>query len=121
MARRIPFFSIFAYYFISFSFTVISSTPRVLSFEERVKAQEAIEKVYFNHRIWPKENPQPKPPFEKMVSKGTIEAKVNDYLQKRSALDKFWQRTINAQQLQAQLDRMEQRTKDAQTLNELFA
>ena len=27
-----------------------------LSFEERVKAQEAIERVYYNHRVWPKEN-----------------------------------------------------------------
>jgi hypothetical protein len=27
---------------------------RPLTFEDRVKAQEAIERVYYNHRIWPK-------------------------------------------------------------------
>jgi len=31
-----------------------------LSVEDRVRAQEAIERVYYNHRIWPKENPGPK-------------------------------------------------------------
>ena len=40
---------------------------RTLTFEERVKAQEAIERVYYNHRIWPKENPGPKPPFNEMM------------------------------------------------------
>jgi hypothetical protein len=92
-----------------------------LSFEERVKAQEALERVYYNHRIWPKENPQPKPPFEKMVSKEQIEAKVTDYLKKSTALEKFWQRPIIASQLQAEMDRMAKGSKDPQTLNDLFA
>jgi hypothetical protein len=102
-----------------FSSTVFARQP--LTFEERVKAQEAIERVYYNHRIWPKENPQPKPPFEKMITKEQIEAKVNDYLKKCSALDKFWQRPIIASQLQAEMDRMAKGSKDPATLNELFA
>jgi hypothetical protein len=28
-----------------------------LSHDDRVRAQEAVERVYYNHRIWPKENP----------------------------------------------------------------
>jgi hypothetical protein len=102
-----------------FSSSVFANKP--LTHEERVKAQEAIERVYYSHRIWPKENPQPKPPFEKMVAKEQIEAKVNDYLKKCSALDQFWQRPIIASQLQAEMDRMAKGTKDATTLNELFA
>jgi hypothetical protein len=101
-----------------FSSSVFANKP--LTFEERVKAQEAIERVYYNHRIWPKENPQPKPPFEKMALKEVIEAKVTDYLKKCSALDKFWQRPIIASQLQAEMDRMAKGTKDPATLNELF-
>jgi hypothetical protein len=31
-----------------------------LSFAERVSYQRAIEDVYWRHRIWPKENPDPK-------------------------------------------------------------
>jgi hypothetical protein len=103
---------------LSFPITLFARSP--LTFEERVKAQEAIERVYYNHRIWPKENPQPKPPFEKMVTKEQIEAKVTDYLKKCSALDQFWQRPIEPKQLQAEMDRMAKGTKDPQTLNELF-
>ncbi len=104
---------------LSVSLTIMARSP--LTFEERVKAQEAIERVYYSHRIWPKENPQPKPPFEKMVSKEQIEAKVTDYLKKCSALDQFWQRPIIASQLQAEMDRMAKGSKDPATLNELFA
>ena len=92
-----------------------------LTFEERVKVQEAIERVYYNHRIWPKENPQPKPPFEQMVPGAIIEAKVADYLKKCAALDKYWQRPITAEQLQAETDRMAKQSKDPVTLRELFA
>jgi hypothetical protein len=101
-----------------FSFHLFANKP--LTFEERVKAQEAIERVYYNHRIWPKENPQPKPAFEKMVTKDQIEAKVTDYLKKSAALEKYWYRPIEANQLQAEMDRMAKGTKDPQTLNELF-
>ena len=100
------------------SFSALGREP--LTFEQRVKAQEAIEKVYYNHRIWPKENNTPKPAFEKMVSKETIEAKVTDYLKKSSALEKYWYRPITGEQLQAEMDRMAKGTKDPATLNELF-
>ena len=42
---------------------------RVLTLEERMEAQRAIERVYYNHRIWPKENPQPKPPLKRWYRK----------------------------------------------------
>ena len=103
---------------LSFSMTMLAREP--LTFEQRVKAQEAIEKVYYNHRIWPKENPGPKPPFEKMVSKETIEAKAADYLKKSAALEKYWYRPITGEQLQAEMDRIAKGTKDPATLNELF-
>ncbi len=92
-----------------------------LTFQERVKAQEAIERVYYNHRIWPRENPTPKPSFEQMVPRAMLEAKVTDYLKKSAALDEFWQRPITAEQLQAEMDRMAKGTKDPSTLKELFA
>jgi len=101
-------------------FCVNITAREPLTLEQRVKAQEAIEKVYYNHRIWPKENKSPKPAFEKMVSKETIEAKVTDYLKKSAALEKFWYRPITGEQLQAEMDRMAKGTKDPATLNELF-
>lgn len=92
-----------------------------LTFDERVKAQEAIERVYYAHRIWPKENPQPKPPFEQMVSKAQIEAKVTEYLKKCNALDRYWQRSIQPEQLQAEMERMAGQSKAHAMLKDLFA
>ena len=113
--------SIAALLFLGVLFSIPSAARSPLTFEERVKAQEAIERVYYNHRIWPKENPQPKPSFEEMVPRSVIEAKVTDYLKKCNALDKFWQRPIQPEHLQAETDRMAKCTKDPATLKELFA
>jgi hypothetical protein len=44
---------------LTFSFSLATMARAPLTFEERVKAQEAIERVYYAHRIWPKENPTP--------------------------------------------------------------
>ena len=45
------------------STAVVVIQARDLTFDERVPAQRAIEQVYWRHRIWPKENPRPKPPL----------------------------------------------------------
>ena len=43
-----------------------------LTFEERVAYQRAIEEVYWRHRIWPKERPDPKPSPDAVMSQGRI-------------------------------------------------
>jgi hypothetical protein len=102
--------------------TVVASEPsqRTLTFEDRVAAQRAIEQVYWNHRIWPKENPGPKPPLSAVMSDETIRTKVEDYLRKSNALDSWWHRPITDDQLQAELDRMATHTKDGAMLQEIF-
>ena len=97
------------------------TTQRTLSFEDRVAAQTAIEQVYWEHRIWPKENPQAKPPLSAALPDTAVRAKVADYLKKSNALDSIWHRPITAEQLQAELDRMVQSTHDPEILRELFA
>jgi len=92
-----------------------------LTFEERVKAQEALERVYYEHRVWPKENPAPKPPFEEMMPEVLLEAKVTDSLKKSAALGEFWQRPIQPEQLQAEVERIVRDTRDPDMLRELFA
>ena len=94
---------------------------KALTFEERVKAQEAIERVFYNHRIWPKENPQPKPPFEQMVPRSVIEAKVTDYLKKCAALERGRNNPIQPEELRAEVGRMKRQTQDPGTLRELFS
>jgi hypothetical protein len=94
---------------------------RDLTFEDRVKAQEAIERVYWSHRIWPKENPGPRPALSSMVSDAVIHAKVADYLRKSNALEQLWHRRITAGQLEAEIARMARETRNPSMLAELFA
>lgn len=92
-----------------------------LTLVERIKAQEAIERVYYGHRLWPKENTSPKPSFEQMVPEQEIRAKVSDALKKSAALEALWYRPITGEQLQAEMDRMVRDSKDPDLLKELFA
>ena len=49
-----------------------------------------------------------------------MEKKVADYLGNSQALEDYWQRPITAEQLQAEMDRMAQHTKQPEVLRELF-
>jgi N-acetylneuraminic acid mutarotase len=93
---------------------------RTLTFAERVAYQRAIEDVYWRHRIWPKENADPKPQLDAVMSQAQLEKKVTDYLHKSQALGEYWQRPITAEQLQAEMDRMGQHTRQPEVLQELF-
>src|SRR5947207_12050917 len=96
-------------------------SQRTLSFAERVAYQRAIEDVYWRHRIWPKERPDPKPSLDAVMSQATIEKKVQDYLRNSELLEQEWQKPITPEQLQAEMDRMAQHTKQPEVLRELFA
>ena len=95
-------------------------SKRALTFAERVVYQRAIEDVYWRHRIWPKENPYPKPSFDEVMSQAQLEKKVEDYLRSTQALQDYWQRPITAEDLQAEMDRMAKNTKQPEVLRELF-
>lgn len=95
--------------------------PRTLTFEDRVAAQKAIEQVYWNHRIWPKENPGTKPPLSAVMSDEAIRHKVEDYIRKSNALARFWQHSISGEQLQDEIDRMVKGSRDTNVLRDLFA
>jgi len=97
------------------------ASQRVLTFAERVNYQRAIEEVYWRHRIWPSERPDPKPSLDAVMPQAQLEKKVADYLRKSRALEDYWQRPITTEQLQAEMDRMAQHTKQPDVLRELFA
>jgi N-acetylneuraminic acid mutarotase len=99
--------------------TATSRQP--LSVEQRIAAQKAIEQVYWAHRIWPKENPQPKPSLAQVMPDTAIQAKVEDALRKSSALETYWQRPITGEQLQAEINRVGQSTKQPAILSEQFS
>src|SRR5690349_23889491 len=52
------------------------SASRTLTFAERLAYQRAIEDVYWRHRIWPKDRPDPKPPVDSVMSRAQLEKKV---------------------------------------------
>src|SRR5437660_5364818 len=95
-------------------------SQRTLTFEERVAYQRAIEEVYWRHRIWPKERPDPKPSLDAVMSQAQLEKKVEDYMRTSQALEDYWQRPITAEQLQAEMNRMTQHTRQPEVLRELF-
>src|SRR5213079_418394 len=88
-----------------------SVSQRALTFADRVAYQRAVEEVYWRHRIWPKENPGPKPSLDAVMSQAQLEKKIEDYLRKSQALEDYWQRPITTEQLQAETDRMAEYTK----------
>ena len=70
-----------------------------LTFNERAAAQEAIERVYYEHRLWPKENTGPKPPFETAVPAAAILRRAEDPLFKAAALRQYWRQEITHDQI----------------------
>ena len=106
---------------LSFSDKAASSSgqSKTLGFADRVAYQRAIEEVYWRHRIWP-ESADPKPSLNDVMSQAQLEKKVADYLRKSQALEDYWQRPLSAEQLQAEMERMAQHTKQPEVLRELF-
>jgi hypothetical protein len=94
--------------------------PRRLALADRVAYQRAIEEVYWRHRIWPKERPDPKPSLDQVMPSAQLEKKVEDYLRNSEALEDYWKEPLSAEQLQAELECMAQHTKQPEVLHELF-
>src|SRR2546427_10129149 len=91
-----------------------------LTFAERVVYQRIIEDVYWRHRIWPKDRPDPKPSLDAVMSQAQLEKKVAEYLRTSQVLGDYCQRPLTVEQLQAEMDRMAQHTKQPKVLRELF-
>src|SRR6266576_5014729 len=95
-------------------------SKRTLTFAERVSYQRAIEDVYWRHRIWPKENPNPKPSLDAVMSQAQLEKKVEDYLVNSEALEDYGKEPLSAEQLQGEMERMARDTRQPEVLRELF-
>jgi N-acetylneuraminic acid mutarotase len=91
-----------------------TSSARELSFEERVRAQSAIERVYYAHQIGATK------PFEDALPRAVLEAKVQNYLKQSTALDKLWHTPVTAEMLQAELGRMLRGSRMPERLQEIF-
>src|SRR5512142_2068936 len=74
--------------------------PRDLSFEQRLAAQEAIERVTYSHQIGATK------PFEEAVPRALLEGKVRTYLKQSAALEQFWKTSVTDEMLGRELERM---------------
>ncbi len=88
---------------------------RELSFEQRVEAQEAIERVYYAHQIGATL------PFEQAVPRALIEKKVRNYLKASAALETWWSTEVTAAALQREAQRMARDSRLPGRLIELHA
>ena len=88
---------------------------RELSFEERVAAQAAIERVVYAHQIGGTV------PFEEAVPRPVLEARVMTYLKQSAALATVWKAPVTADDLRAELARMVRQTSMPERLRENFA
>ncbi|MCF6156615.1 MAG: hypothetical protein E3K36_15580 [Candidatus Brocadia sp.] len=91
-----------------------------LSIEERMACQRAIEEVYWSHTLWPKENPSPKPQLKEVMSEEELRKKVEKTVKMSRALEVIWKRPVRGYQLQAELQRMAETTRNPDMLRELW-
>ena len=86
-----------------------------LTFEDRVAAQKAIERVYYSHQIGATK------PFEEAVPLAVLEHKVRKYLDESVALQVDWKTSVTDEMLQRELERMAKGTRMPERLLELYA
>src|SRR5262245_32415654 len=86
-----------------------------LSFSERLRAQQAIERVYYSHGLGTTL------PFEQAVPGDLLNRKVQTYLKQSQALVKFWNTPITSDALAREIERMASTTRMPERLRELFS
>src|SRR5207248_2973664 len=93
---------------------------RMLTFADRVAYRRSIEEVYWRHRIWPKERPDPKPSLDAVMSQAQLEEKVAGYMRNSQAFEGYYHRPITADELETEMDRIAKYSKQPNVLRELF-
>ena len=91
-----------------------SGSERVLSFEDRLGCQEAIERVYYSHQIGARR------PFEEAVPREVIERKVRTSLLQSVALEQWWRTLVTAESLERELERIAGNTRLPERLLEVY-
>src|SRR5262249_41366985 len=81
-----------------------AAEARTMSFEDRVKGEEAIERLYYAHQVGART------PFDEAVSRAMVEGRVLKYLKESVALKRFWGRSITQGSLQREMERMSRRS-----------
>jgi hypothetical protein len=97
------------------SLSLGAATAADLTFEERVEAQRAIERVYYSHLIGAEQ------PFEEAVPRELLENKVREYLKLSAALEQIWRSPITTEALRDEMKRMARETRMPGKLQQIYA
>src|SRR5262245_10072134 len=89
--------------------------PRGLTFEERLEAERAMEKLYYSYQIGADAA------FEAAVPYDVSEAKVRLYLRHSAARSSYWHSPVTAGSLSQELERIERGTRFPERLAEVLA
>ena len=102
---------------LTVSLSLSAAEARELTFEDRVEAQQAIEKVYRRHRT-----KETSASLDGAIGLPVEAArrKVEETLRKSVALERVWSRRVSAADLQSEIDRMMRSTRRPEVLKELF-
>lgn len=90
-----------------------TETARELTFEERVEAQRAIERVYYSHQVGTSR------PFEEAVPGSMIEARVVRSLKESAALEIIWKSHLTPEAIRRESLRIVGRTRLPERLEEI--
>lgn len=115
MPRRVPAVLAAMIALCAISAGLAPAMGRELTFEDRVRAQEAIERIAYAHQEGTTL------PFAEAVPRSVIEAKVRAYLEQSALLESYWKTPVTAQMLRQELDRMAVETRLPQRLSELLS
>ena len=100
---------------VSGLFAAMSGGEHDLTFEDRLDAQRAIERVKYAHQIGAKKT------FDEAVSRQALELKVRDYLARSAALEYFWRTPITEAALREEWARIAEQSGSPDRLREIYA
>jgi len=87
--------------FLALAFSLLPGAAveaRELTLEERIRAQDAIERVYYSHQTGASR------PFEEAMPREVLERKVRAYLKQTVALEEFWKMRVTPDMLRRELE-----------------
>ena len=99
---------------VTWPFLAATAFARDLTFEDRVNAQEAIERVYYAHQIGATK------PFEEAVPRTLLEKQVRTYLKESLAVEQIWHTPVTSEMLQKELERMNHQSRMPDRLSEIY-
>lgn len=92
-----------------------ASAAGELSFEERVRAQEAVARTYSRHRIGTDA------PFERSVTRSMLESIVRDQLARERELETRWKTPVTRAAVEREMERIARHTRFPDRLREIYA